>query len=108
MRRLPAIHQLNPRRDGPIPIADQMRRTLRPLLPGLVNHPGPGPESPQRRPRSSIADHLQFGTPANGSRPQAVQFQRPVRRQLRAAKGAFRNHWQSVLLTQLTQFPARA
>ena len=83
MRHFPAIHQLNPRRNGPIPIADQMLRTLRPLLPGPVNHFGPGTESPQRRSRSSIADCLQFSTPPAGSRPQTVQFQRSVRRQLR-------------------------
>ena len=83
MRRLPAIDQLNPRRDGPIPIADQMLRTLRPLLPSQVNHFGPGSKRPQRHPRSSIADYLQFGSAATGSRPQAVQFQRSSRRQLR-------------------------
>ena len=83
MCRLPAIHQLNPRRDGPVPIADQMLRMLRPQLPSPVNHLRPGPERPQRRSRSGIADYLQFGTPAAGSRPQTVQFQRSVRRQLR-------------------------
>ena len=83
MRRIPAINQLNPRRDGPIPIADQMLRMPRPLLPGQVNHFGPGTESPQRRPRSGSADCLQFGTPPAGSRPQAIHFQRSVRRQLR-------------------------
>ena len=83
MRRLPAIHQLNPRRDGPVPIADQMLRMLRPLLPGPVNHFGPGTKSPQRRSRSGSADYLQFSTPATGSRPQPIHFQRPVRRQLR-------------------------
>ena len=43
---------------------------------------GPGTKSPQRCPRSS-ADCLQFSTSATGSRPQAIQFQRSVRRQLR-------------------------
>ena len=83
MRRLPAIDQLNPRRDGPIPIADRMLRMLRLLLTGPVNHFGPGTKSAQRRSRSGSADYLQFGTLATGSRPQTVQFQHPVRRQLR-------------------------
>ena len=48
-----------------------------------VNHFGLGPESPQGRPYSSSADYLQFSTSATGSRPQTVQFQHPVRRQLR-------------------------
>ena len=83
MRHFPAIDQLNPRRDGPVPIADQMLRMMRPQLLGPVNHLGPGTKSPQRRSRSGVADYLQFGTPATGSRPQAIHFQRPVRRQLR-------------------------
>ena len=58
--RFPAINQLNPRRYGPIAITDQMLRTLRAQLPGPVNHFGPRPKSPQRRPRS-ITDYL--GTP---------------------------------------------
>ena len=89
MRRIPAIDQLNPRRDGPVPIADQMLRMLRPLLPGPVNHFGPGPESPQGRSGSSIADYPQFGSPATGSRPQPVQFQRSVRRQFRHGQTLF-------------------
>ena len=83
MRRLPAINQLNPRRDGPVPIADQMLRMLRPQLPGPVNHFRPGTKSAQCRSRSSGADCLQFSTPPAGSCPQTVQFQRSVRRQLR-------------------------
>ena len=78
MRRLHAIHQLNPRRDGPIAIADQRRWMLRPQLPGPVNYFGPGTESPQRRPRSS-ADCLQFGAPggfASTARP--VPASRPA------------------------------
>ena len=58
MRCLPTINQLNPRRDGPISIADQMLRTLRTQLPGLVNHFGPGTKSPQGHPRSSVAHPL--------------------------------------------------
>ena len=59
MRRLPAIDQLNSPRDGPIPIADQMRRMLRPLLPGLVNHFGPRNQktptlAPQQRGSPSV------------------------------------------------------
>ena len=83
MRRIPTIDQLNARRDGPVPIADQMLRMLRPLLPGPVNHLGPRAKSPQGRSRGSVADYLQFSTPATGSRPQAIHFQRSVRRQLR-------------------------
>ena len=83
MRRFPAIDQLNARRDGPVPIADQMLRMLHPLLPGQVNHLGPRAKSPQGRSRSSVADYLQFSTSATGSRPQTIQFQRSVRRQLR-------------------------
>ena len=83
MRRFPAINQLNPRCDGPIPIADQMRRMLGPQLPGPVNHFGPRTKSPQRRSRSGSADYLQFSTPPAGSRPQTVQFQGSVQRQLR-------------------------
>ena len=82
MRRIPAIDQLNPRRDGLIVIADRMRWTLRALLPSPVNHFDPGTKRPQRRFRS-IADHLQFSTPSAGSRPQPVQIQRSVRRQFR-------------------------
>ena len=61
MRRIPAVHQLNSRCNGPISIADQMLRALRPLLPGPVNHFGPGTKSAQRRSRSSVADYLQLG-----------------------------------------------
>ena len=99
MRRLSVIDQLNPRRYGPIPVADQMRQSLRPLLPGPVNHLSPGTKSPQHRPRS-IADYLQFGTPATGLRPQAIQFQRPVRRQLRRGQRRPTQPRQTVLLTQ--------
>ena len=59
MRRLPAVHQLNPRRYGPIAIADRMLWTLRPQLLGPVNHLRPRTKSPQRRPRNSTADYLQ-------------------------------------------------
>ena len=52
MRRFPAIDQLNPRRDGPVPVADQMRRTLRPpaarpgqsLRPRNQKTPTPSPQ----------------------------------------------------------------
>ena len=82
-RRIPAIDQLNPRRNGPIAVADQMLRMLRPQLPGPVNHFGPGTKSTQRRSRSGIADYLQFSTSATGSHTQTVHFQRSARRQLR-------------------------
>ena len=108
MRRFPAINQLNSRRDGPVAIADQMLRMLRALLPSPVNHFGPGTKSPQRRPRSSSADYLQFGTPATGSRPQPVSSSVPSGGNCGAVKGAFRTHLPTVLLTQPTQFPARA
>ena len=83
MRRFPAINQLNPCCYGLVPISDRMRRTLRAQLPSPVIHLGPGTKSPQRHPRSSVADCLQFGSPATGSRPQTVQFRRSVQRQLR-------------------------
>ena len=108
MRRLPAIHQLNPRRDGPVAIADQMLRTLRPQLPGPVNHLGLGTKSAQRRPRSSIADYLQFGSPRLVRVHSPSSSSVPSGGNSGAVKGAFRNHLPTVLLTQPTRFPARA
>ena len=100
MRRFPAINQLNPRRDGPIPIADQMFRTLCPQLPRPVNHLRPGTKSPQRRPRSSIADYLQFSTPPAGSRPQPVQFQCSARRQLWRGRSSVRRAARQMLVSR--------
>ena len=56
MRRIPAVHQFNPRRDDPIPIAAKCAGCCAPCP---VNHFRPGPESPQRRSRSGVADYLQ-------------------------------------------------
>ena len=106
--RFPAINQLNPRRDGPIPVADQMLRMLRSQLPGPVNHLGPRTKSPRGRPPSSIANYLQFGSPPAGSRSQTAQFSVPYGGDSGALKGVFRSHWPTVLLTQPTRFPARA
>ena len=108
MRRIPAIDQLNPRRDGPIPIADQMPRMLRPQLPGPVNHLRPGPKSPQRRPAAAL--QITF----NLVRPRLVRVHKPSSSSFPsggnsgAVKGSFRNHLQTVLLTQPARFPARA
>ena len=49
MRRAPSIDYINPRRNGPIPIAGRMPRRLRPQLPRPVNHRRPRAERPHWR-----------------------------------------------------------
>ena len=107
MRRFPAINQLNPRRYGPIPIADQMLRMLRALLPGPVNRFGPEPKDPKAVPPTA---RITF----NSVRPQRVCVHKPSSSSVPsggnsgAVKGAFRSRRQTVLLTQPARFPARA
>ena len=71
MPRFPAIHQLNLSRYGPITVSDQMRRMLRPQLPGPVNHFGPRTKAPKAIP--TAAARITF----NSVRPRRVRIHRP-------------------------------
>ena len=81
---------------------------LRPQLPGPVSHfrtrnqkpPGPFPQ--QRCGLPSI----QYAPGGFASKPSSSSV--PSGGNSGAAKGVFRNHWQTVLLTQPARFPARA
>ena len=82
MRRLPAIDQLNPRRDGPVPIADQMLRdaarpTARPgqsLRPRNRKPPTPFPQRHRGSPsiRYAPGGFASTGRPVPAFRPAAT------------------------------------
>ena len=71
MRRLPAINQLNPRRDGPIAVADQMRRMMRPCCQARSITSAQGPKVPNAIP--AAAARITF----NSARPLRVRVHKP-------------------------------
>ena len=102
------------RRPNVLPILPQQVKhaqlMLRSQLPSPVNRFGPAAQEPKALNAVPAAARIAF----NSVRPRRVRVHKPSSSRVppggnySAVKGAFRSHWQTALLTQPTQFPARA
>ena len=78
MGNLPALDNLQARRDGPVAIAHHVNRRRGAVLPGLVNGRLPTGESSSSY-AFFIPDHLHFHPARRRPRPQTIQLQHPAR-----------------------------